>query len=231
MSDAKFADNEIFSRNIGAISPAQQRLLQEGRVAVIGCGGLGGHVIEMLVRLGVGSVHCFDPDVFTPSNGNRQLNATLANLGKNKAQAAMERAAAIHRHSHVVSFSEDFRTCRPEEAFAVDVVVDCLDSIPARRELAVLCGERNLPLVHGAVNGWCGQVGVVLPGGDLLDRLYRRQMERAQGAAPPVLACTVAMVASLQVAEALKLLLGQPTELVGSWLHVDLKHMEFLLNR
>ena len=61
MSDAKFADNEIFSRNIGAISPAQQRLLQEGRVAVIGCGGLGGHVIEMLVRLGVGSVHCFDP--------------------------------------------------------------------------------------------------------------------------------------------------------------------------
>lgn len=231
MSDAKFPYNEIFSRNIGAISPAQQQLLQEGRVAVVGCGGLGGHVIEQLVRLGVGSVHCFDPDVFTPSNGNRQLNATRANLGKNKAQAAVERAAAIHRHSLVVSFPEDFRSCRSAEAFAVDLVVDCLDSVSARRDLAALCGERNLPLVHGAVNGWCGQVGVVLPGGDLLDRLYRRQTESAQSAAPSVLACTVALVASLQVAEVLKLLLGQPTELAGSWLHVDLKYMEFLLNR
>lgn len=229
MSDATFAENEIFSRNIGALTESQQRLLKAKKVAVVGCGGLGGHVIEQLVRLGTGCLHCFDPDVFTLSNCNRQLNATSNSLGKNKARMAVERSAAIHPHSLVVAFPADFRSCRQEAAFAVDVVVDCLDSIQSRRDLAGLCGKRNLPLVHGAVNGWCGQVGVMLPGGDLIDRLYRPLKSEDIGA-PPVLSCTVALIASLQVAEVIKLLLGLPTELANSWLHVDLKYMEFLLN-
>lgn len=230
MLDAISTEQEIFARNIGAITESQQRLLKAKKVAVIGCGGLGGHVIEQLVRLGTGCLHCFDHDVFTLSNCNRQLNATSGSLGHNKARVAVERAAAIHPHSRVVSFPSDFRNCRQEEAFGVDVVVDCLDNIRSRRDLASLCGKQNLPLVHGAVNGWCGQVGVILPGSDLLDRLYPRHLETKEIVAPPVLSFAVALVASLQVAEVVKLLLGLPTELAASWLHVDLKYLEFQLN-
>jgi molybdopterin-synthase adenylyltransferase len=231
MSDRQFTETEIFCRNIGAISKSQQRSLKAKKVAVIGCGGLGGHVIEQLVRLGTGCLHCFDLDVFTPSNCNRQLNALSNTLGKNKAQTAAERSATIHPHSRVIPFPSDFLNCRQEEAFGVDVVVDCLDNIQSRRNLASLCRDRNLPMVHGAVNGWCGQVGVLLPGGDLIDRLYHQHLKDEIMVAPPVLSFTVTLVASLQVCEAVKLLLGLPTELENSWLYVDLKYLEFKINR
>ncbi len=221
---------ELFSRNLGAISLEQQRSLQEKKVAVIGCGGLGGHVIEQLVRLGVGCIHCFDPDVFSLSNCNRQLNASSKTLGRNKAEVAARRSAVIHPYTRVVPLPVDFRSPLQGDAFAVDVVLDCLDNIQARRDLSRRCKQDGLPLVHGAVSGWCGQVGVQPPEGDLISRLYPQHTAPEPKAAPPVLACTVALVASLQVGEALKRLLGISSDLDNSWLHIDLKHSEFTIN-
>ena len=106
-------------------------------------------------------------------------------------------------------------------------MVDCLDDIPARRDLGARCRALDLPLVHGAVTGWYGQVGVQRPGDDLLDRLYPARTVRPAAMPPPVLACTVAVVASLQAAETLKLLLGLPSPLANSWLHVDLLDCSF----
>jgi molybdopterin/thiamine biosynthesis adenylyltransferase len=107
-------------------------------------------------------------------------------------------------------------------------VVDCLDDIQARRDLAMLCGQRSIPLVHGAVSGWYGQVGVQLPGGDLIERLYPQRM--VTGEPPSVLSFTVAIIASLQAAETVKLLLGLYSPLHNSWMHIDLKESDFLLN-
>ena len=72
-------------RNLGALTVSQQQRLGRGRVAVIGCGGLGGYVIEELVRVGVGRLHLCDPDTFSPTNVNRQLLAVQATLGRGKA--------------------------------------------------------------------------------------------------------------------------------------------------
>lgn len=221
------AASEFFARNLGSLTPVQQQQLHQQRVAVVGCGGLGGYVCEELVRLGVGGLHLFDPDTFAPSNGNRQLGALMATLGRNKAEVAAERAAAIHPWTATSVFAEDFRRVTDQGAFRVQVVVDCLDGVAARRDLAALCTLWNLPLVHGAVSGWYGQVGVQLPGGRLLDRLYPPRMVATE-AAPSVLACTVALVASLQVAETLKLLLGLSSELHQAWLSVDLLSGDFL---
>jgi molybdopterin/thiamine biosynthesis adenylyltransferase len=219
---------EYFSRNQGALTPEQQQTLQQKRVAVVGCGGLGGYVIEQLVRIGVGRLHLFDPDVFTPSNCNRQLNALARTLGQNKAEVAAERSTAIHPFCKAVAFAADFRAVTDEEAMRVDLVVDCLDNAPARRDLAALCQTKKLPLVHGAVNGWYGQVGVQRPGGDLLARLYPERSVSVPEEPPPVLSFTVAVVASLQAGEAVKLLLGLDSPLHDNWLHIDLKDMDFL---
>ena len=215
-----------FERNLGLLSAAQQHTLGRGRVAVIGCGGLGGYLVEELVRLGVGRLHLFDPDTFSPTNINRQLLAVQAPLGRSKAEVAAERAAAIHPCTVTRVFPTDFRRAG-DEALRVDVVVDCLDDIPARRDLGARCRALDLPLVHGAVTGWYGQVGVQRPGDDLLDRLYPARTVRPAAMPPPVLACTVAVVASLQAAETLKLLLGLPSPLANSWLHVDLLDCSF----
>lgn len=224
---SSFADT--FARNQGALTNEQQRLLQARSVAVIGCGGLGGYVIEELVRIGVGRLHLFDPDVFSTSNSNRQLNALRSTQGCNKAEVAAQRAAAIHPFTVVQAYPADFRAVDGQpEPFRVDVVVDCLDDIQARRDLAMLCGQRSIPLVHGAVSGWYGQVGVQLPGGDLIERLYPQRM--VTGEPPSVLSFTVAIIASLQAAETVKLLLGLYSPLHNSWMHIDLKESDFLLN-
>ena len=222
--------SDCFSRNLGSLTSEQQHTLQQRQVTVIGCGGLGGYVIEELIRIGVGQLHIFDPDVFAPSNCNRQLNALEQTMGQNKAAVAADRAAATHPFNTVTSFPLDFRAVSGDAWDQVDVVVDCLDNTQARRDLAALTTQKNIPLVHGAVNGWYGQVGVHLPGGDLIARLYPEQVAPQAQEAPSVLSFTVAVVASLQAAEAVKLLLGLPSPLHNSWMYLDLQHCDFLIN-
>ncbi len=220
---------EIFSRNLGTLTCAQQQALQQSRVAVVGCGGLGGYVIEQLVRIGVGQLHLFDPDTFSLSNCNRQLNALTATLGCNKAEMAADRVRAIHSHCHVRPLAVDFRAVEGDESMRVDVAVDCLDDAQARRDLAALCTEKGVPLVHGAVREWYGQVGVQLPGNDLIARLYPDRMLSQEQDVPSVLSFTVALIASLQAGETVKLLLSLPSPLHNNWMHIDLKHYDFLV--
>lgn len=221
---------DYFARNQGAITSEQQQTLQRSTVAVIGCGGLGGYVIEQLVRIGVGRLHLFDPDTFSPSNCNRQLNALASTMGRNKAVVAAERSTDIYPFGKVVPYPTDFRQVDAADAFAVDVAIDCLDDIKVRRDLAALCTEKAIPLVHGAVNGWCGQVGVQLPGGDLFAKLYpNRPGNNLHQPLTSVLSFTVAVIASLQTAETVHLLLNQPSPLHNSWMHVDLKDGEFFV--
>ena len=220
-----FAD--YFCRNQGALTPEQQQILQQRQVAVIGCGGLGGYVIEQLVRIGVGRLHIFDPDVFSPSNCNRQLNALDYTLAHNKAKVAAARSASIHPFNRVTSSPADFRAVSAETWDRVDVVVDCLDSVQARWDLAGLCNAKKKPLVHGAVNGWYGQVGVQRPGDDLIARLYPERVIPQLHEPPSVLSFTVTVVAGLQASETVKLLLGLPSSLHNSWMSVDLKHCDF----
>ncbi len=188
-------------------------------------------MIEELARIGLGQFHLFDPDTFSASNCNRQLNALLATMGAKKAEVAANRIASIHPYCRARSFCADFRDIDEQIGFTVDLVVDCLDDIPARRDLSQLCKRRNLPLVHGSVNGWYGQVGVQLPEDNLIDQLYPERGKQAQQRpAPSVLSFTVALVASLQAAEAVKTLLGIDSPLYSGWLYIDLRENDFLFH-
>ncbi|HEB49433.1 MAG TPA: HesA/MoeB/ThiF family protein [Desulfobulbus sp.] len=215
-------------RNRGPLSAREQLRLQESVVAVVGCGGLGGFVCEELVRLGVGELLLIDPDRFEESNCNRQLYASLQTLGRAKAEVAAERAEQVHSLCRATAVVADFRQQTGLLRDRADLVVDCLDNSPARRELGRFCSSAKIPLVHGAVKGWYGQVAVQLPGSGLLERFYPPG-GRSRQEPPSVLACTVATVASLQAAEAVKLLLARHSPLRTSWLSVDLLRLDFLL--
>jgi len=221
--------DDYFTRNLESISAKQLQTLQQRRVAIIGCGGLGGYVIEELARIGIGNLHLFDPDIFSASNCNRQLNALESTMGLYKAEVACKRVASIHPFCRARPFCADFRDISEDTGFAVDAVVDCLDDIQARYDLSELCNRQGLPLIHGAVNGWYGQVGVQLPGRDLIDRLYPKRTE-TRSDAPSVLSFTVALVASLQAAETVKTLLDLESSLQNGWLYIDLKENDFLLH-
>lgn len=218
-----------YQRNRTTIPQAGQRELFHSQVAVVGCGGLGGYVIEELARVGVGRVVAIDPDVFEEHNLNRQLLSTPASLGTAKVEAAARRVGEINPAVTLVPLRTAFsRETGAELLAGCRVAVDCLDAIASRLELAEACSTAGIPLVHGAIAGWYGQLTTQYPGEATLQSVYRspsggRGVESSLGNP----SFTPAVVASLEVAEVCKLLLGQGTTLQGRQLIIDLKSMEF----
>ena len=85
-----------YERNIPSLTEAESELLRTKKVAVIGCGGLGGYIIEQLARLGIGTIRIVDGDVFEESNLNRQLFSDMNVLGKPKTEVSQARVAAVN---------------------------------------------------------------------------------------------------------------------------------------
>jgi molybdopterin-synthase adenylyltransferase len=109
-----------------------------------------------------------------------------------------------------------------------DVAVDALDSITTRLELADVCADLGIPLVHGSIAGWYGQLVSQFPGESTLQTIYGRcadgvGVEKQLGNP----SYTPAVVASLQVAEVCKILLGRGTPVTGAMLVINLLDMEF----
>ena len=212
-----------YLRNHDAISEAEQVILAQKRVLVVGCGGLGGYVIECLARIGVGYLRVVDGDVFDETNLNRQLLSSNMNLGRPKTLAAQQRVMAVNPLVEV----EAFQTLLiAENAVPLldgcDVAVDALDNIPSRLVLQQAARSAGIPLVHGAVAGWIGQVCVVQPGQDLLNSLYPASTDtQGEEQETGTLSFTAALTASWQAAETVKLLLGKPG-LHGEILEIDL---------
>ena len=96
---------ERYIRNLGALTEEECAVLRGKTVFVAGCGGLGGYLIEMLLRLGVGEIRAADGDVFEASNLNRQLLSSPSTLGSGKAAAAAARAKEINRASDTNTLS------------------------------------------------------------------------------------------------------------------------------
>ena len=214
---------ERYLRNHDAISESEQAILATKRVLVVGCGGLGGMVIECLARISVGYLRVVDGDVFEESNLNRQLLSSTMNLGRPKVLAAQQRIMAVNPLVEVDAVQADLAAENAMELLAgCDVAVDCLDNIPARLVLQQAAKVAGVTVVHGAVAGWLGRICVIQPGEDLLSLLYPNQ-EEAQGEERQrgTLSFTAALTASWQAAETVKLLLGKPG-LQGEILEVDL---------
>ena len=213
-----------FQRNIPALTEEECLLLKSKHVLVVGCGGLGGHIIDLLTRVGVGALRVVDGDVFEPTNLNRQLLSDTEVLGKSKAAVAAEHirrvspdtaVEAVDRFMTEENVRELIRDCH--------IVMDALDSIPARRILARACAEAGIPYVYGAIQGWVAQAAVSMPGDGLIGKLFPQEVEIRDKS---VLSFTPALCASVQSALAVKFLTGRPVQ-TGTVYHFDLLDQEF----
>ena len=217
-----------YQRNRTTISVEDQLVLFRSRAGVIGCGGLGGYIVEELSRVGVGHLALVDPDVFEEHNLNRQLLSSPELVGTAKVEAARARVAAVNPAVTVAASRVALSAGNARELLAgCSIVVDALDNVLTRRELAATCRELSVPFVHGAIAGWFGQVSVQMPGGDILPLL--RPTAEGKGVETTLgnPSFTPAVVASLQAAEAVKVLLGRGRPLVSRVLLADLLEMRF----
>jgi len=214
---------ERYLRNHDALSLDEQEKLASKRVLIVGCGGLGGVVIECLARIGVGHMRVVDGDVFDESNLNRQLLSSRMNLGRPKTLAAQQRVMAVNPLVEVEAVQAELTAKNALELLAgCDAAVDCLDNIPSRLLLQQAAKEAGIPLVHAAIAGWRGQVAVVQPGEDLLSLLYNNsRQEQGEEISTGTLSFTAAALGALQASEVVKLLLGRQG-LQGELLILDL---------
>ena len=216
--------NPRYERNIPALSEKECEILLGKRVLVVGCGGLGGHLIDMLARIGVGFLRVVDGDVFEPSNLNRQLLSEVPLLGVSKARAAAARVSRVNPEITVEAV-DSFLTEKNARRLLLscDVVLDGLDNIESRRILAEDCQRSGIPYIYGAVNGWVAQAAISMPGDHLVEKLYP---EGSVLKNKSVLSFTPALCASMQVSLCVKLLTGRPVE-TGKLYYFDLLNQEF----
>ena len=181
-----------YARNAGSLGLEGQLALHQACVLVAGCGGLGGHLILGLARLGVGCIVAVDPDVFDESNLNRQALCTTANLGHSKALEAARQAALINPACRVRPHQKRLGPDNADSLLAgVDLALDGLDSVSARITLSEACARNGIPMVHAAVAGWYGQVSTQ-PGNQDSSNESGNALETAPGPDPAPAGASVA---------------------------------------
>jgi molybdopterin-synthase adenylyltransferase len=219
---------ERYIRNEHMLSREENQRLGSFRVAVAGCGGLGGYAIEMLARLGIGHITAIDGDVFEASNLNRQLLSNPGNMGLSKAEAAKERVLAINPDVTVYAAHAMITEGNADSLLqGHDVIIDALDSINSRRILAGAARNLGIPMVFGAIAGWYAQVSTIFPGDDTLDIIYPEGTGKGAESHLGNPAFTPALAASLQVAETLKVLLKKEGILRNKMLIIDILNHEY----
>ena len=217
---------ERYARNMRTFSLADQATLLKAHAGVVGLGGLGGTVTETLARMGVGHLTLIDGDRFEDSNLNRQLLSSIALLGHPKSEAARQRVDQINPSVHCSGPAEFLS---PENAndwlASCDVVVDCLDNLPARFMVEDACRRLRRPMVSAAVAGASGHVTTIFPGDRGLRLVYGEPQnlplkgaETSLGTVP----FSVTFLAALECAEVAKILLGKGSPLRGKLLLADL---------
>jgi len=215
-----------YFRNIGTIGLDGQIKLLQSTAAVVGAGGLGSTVIELLARQGIGRLIIIDHDRFTEQNLNRQIMSTEGNLGKYKVTVAAKRVKEINSATTVTIFRKRLTRENAEKLLGdARVVVDGLDNLPSRLVVEQACRRLAIPYVYASIGGFNGQLMTIFPEGVGLSSLYGSSSDAVpeQGIEtrignPPA---TVAMIAALQVQEVVKIVTGVGTPIRNQILLVD----------
>jgi molybdopterin-synthase adenylyltransferase len=215
-----------YLRSIGTIGIEGQISLLESTVAVAGAGGLGGTIIELLARQGVGHLIIIDDGCFSESDLNRQIMSTEKNLRQPKIAVAAERIRATNSSVQVSAFRERLtaENCR-RLLKGARVVADGLDNLPSRFAVEHACRDLQIPYVYGAIAGLGGQLMTIFPEDRGLSLIYgsadavpEHGIEALTGTPPT----TPAIIAALQVQEVMKVLTGLNSPVRNQLLMVDL---------
>lgn len=138
-----------FSRTELLYGKEAMQKLAASRVAVFGIGGVGGYAIEALVRSGIGAIDLIDGDKVCLTNLNRQIIATTKTVGQYKVDAAAERIAEINPDVKIVKRRVFFspETSGEFDFTEYDYIVDAIDSVTGKIELAVKAAECGAPII------------------------------------------------------------------------------------
>jgi molybdopterin/thiamine biosynthesis adenylyltransferase len=212
-----------YVRNIGTIGIEGQLKLLHSTIVVCGAGGLGGTIIELLARQGIGHLVIIDNGKFEENNLNRQIIATESDLNKSKIKVAAARIKKINSAVTITAVNIKIVVKNVKNLIKnANVVIDGLDNLKTRRIVAQACNELKIPFVHGAIAGFSGQLMTIFPGDKGLDAICSSSpnecgIETHTGNP----AATAAVVAAWEVQETIKIITGIGTPLRNRLIFLD----------
>ncbi|MBN2032746.1 MAG: HesA/MoeB/ThiF family protein [Deltaproteobacteria bacterium] len=221
-----------YVRNREILSLEELLRLAESRVAVVGAGGLGGTVLSILGRTGIGHLVVIDFDVFDESNLNRQAFSHCENLGKPKAEEARSQLERINPGVDVSAYQIRLNAENGKNLLKdCQVVVDALDNVESRITLMEAAKALGVPLVHGAIAGFEGQIMSLFPGDEGLSRIYGKAKKGENDFTGPeavlgVPGITAAVIAAFQAMEVIKILLKRGRPFTNTMVYLDLERGE-----
>ena len=205
-----------------------QEQLRKARVAVIGCGGLGTVVSDLLVRAGVGKVKIADRDRIELSNLQRQSLYNEDDIVQNlpKAVTAAAKLSRVNSQVIVEPVVIDINARNIEDIVNdTDLVIDGTDNYETRYLINDVCMKHNIPWIYASVAATFGMTMAIIPERTACLRCFCMDMPLT-GSTPGtdtvgVWAPAVHVIASLQVSEAMKLLMGRWDDLHNRLIYVD----------
>jgi molybdopterin-synthase adenylyltransferase len=213
-----------YLKNLSAIGLPEQARICKSSVLICGCGGLGGVLINLLARIGVGVLRMVDGDTFSPSNLNRQWLCDTHHLSQPKALVAEQQVRAINPLVAVEASVDLLDESNADDLLhGMDLVMDALDNLPGRFLLAEAAHRLGIPFIHGAATGWWGQASTFVPDSPRnLTAIYgsRRSRDPAE-ISMGVLGPAPSLIGSLQAFEAIRLLTGRNPAYADRLLYFD----------
>ncbi|MCH2075858.1 MAG: HesA/MoeB/ThiF family protein [Rhodobacteraceae bacterium] len=214
----------IVLREIGG--PGQSKL-KRAKVLVVGAGGLGSPVLQYLSAAGVGTIGIIDDDKVEHTNLQRQTLHTDAATGMNKTASAEQSIHALNPYVVVKPYTRRLTEEIAEDLFDdYDLIIDGVDNQDTRRLINRTAVKLGLPVVHGAITQWEGQVAIWDPsfGGPCYNCIFPEDPAPGQAlscAEAGVLGPLPGMVGTMMAAEAIKRITGAGTPLIGSMMMMD----------
>jgi molybdopterin-synthase adenylyltransferase len=226
--DMQRFSRQIMLEEIGFIGMEK---LRNGRVCVVGVGGIGNPIVTQLAAMGVGKLKIVDRDVVEISNLHRQHLYNEDDIGKVKVEVAAERLKKMNPHVEIEAIPLSITKYTAGSIVkGMDIIIDALDSVDARYALNDACIRYNVPFIYAGALGMLGSVCTILPNKSaclrcIFPALADEDMPTCstEGVHPSVLY----LVAGVQVSEAVKILTGQHPTLVNKLLYIDLNELSF----
>jgi len=221
-------DQERYSRQIlfSPIGPQGQERLKRARVAIAGCGAIGASACTLLARAGVGTLRIIDRDYVEPSNLQRQIlfDEEDARQSLPKAEAAARKIAAINSDVNIEACVRDLTPESISLFDDLDLILDCTDNFETRYLINDFAVQNRRPWIYAAAVGSYAVTMNVLPGETACLACVFPELPRGTFATcdtAGIINSASNLVASIQVTEALKLLVGARDALRRTLLSID----------
>jgi len=217
-----------YERQLMIFGEDGQEKLKNAKVAIVGLGGLGSVVAYYLAAAGIGTLKLIDKDKVELSNLNRQILHWTRDIGLSKTKSAKYKLEAFNPEVNFEVNEVNVTKENVDEVIGdVDVIVDCLDNFSARYVLDEYAHEKNIPLVHGAIEGFYGQATTIIPGKTRSLREIFPNMDKRPKTKFPVVGVAPGIIGIIEASETLKLLLDVGKPLTNKLLIVDLLNNTF----